>query len=306
MTQELGSDPARTAPRAGPRASLGANALGAVFMIGAMACFAIEDAAIKAAARTLPVGQVLMLFGLGGAAVFALWARLAGARLLVAEAAAPAMLIRAVFEVTGRLFYVLAITLIPLSAATVILQATPLVVVAGAALLFGERVGWRRWLAILVGLAGVVIIVQPGANSFSWLSVLAVIGTLGFAGRDLASRAAPAALGSAQLGFYGFLAIIVAGAGYALWQGTPLVWPDAGAALWLGLSITAGVAAYTCLMRAMRTGEVSAVTPFRYTRLLFGVGLGVALFGETVTPAMGLGAGLIVLSGLFILWRGQR
>ena len=67
-----------------------------------------------------------------------------------------------------------------------------------------------------------------------------------------------------------------------------------------------GVAAYSSLMKAMRTGEVSAVTPFRYTRLLFGIGFGVLLFDEHLDLAMLIGSGLIVVSGLFILWSGRR
>lgn len=282
-----------------------ANLIGSAWMVVAMACFAVEDVFIKAASATVPVSQILILFGIGGAVVFALAATLRGEPLYTRAVLSPAMRLRAVFEVIGRLFFGLAITLTPLSSATVILQAAPLVVVAGAALVFKERVGWRRWIAILIGLAGVVILLQPGTSSFSPLAILAVLGMLGFAGRDLASRAAPASLSATLLGLYGFLAIIVAGSLYAIWTGEAFVWP-AAPAMWPVLGATlAGVAAYLCLMIAMRTGEVSAVTPFRYTRLVFGVGFGVLLFGEAVSALMLAGGGLIVLSGLFILWRGR-
>ena len=274
-------------------------------MIASMALFAIEDAFVKAAAQILPVGQILVIFGLGGAAVFAASAICNKDALFVLDVVSRPMRIRVVFEISGRLFYVLAITLTPLSAATVILQATPLVVVAGAAIVFGEKVGWRRWVAILVGLCGVIVIIQPGTDSFSALSILAVIGMIGFAGRDLASRAAPLTLSTSALGFYGFLAVVVAGALVAIWQGTPFESPDSETTLNLGGAIMAGVAAYACLMRAMRIGEVSAVTPFRYTRLLFGIILGVVVFDETLSSTMVLGAGLIAFSGLFILWRGK-
>lgn len=285
---------------------LRANLHGSLWMIAAMAFFAVEDALIKTAAQSLPIGQVLILFGLGGVAVFVGLARANGQAILTRDVLAPAMRIRVLFEVTGRLFYTIAISLVPLSAATVILQATPLVVVAGAALVFGERVGWRRWTAILIGLLGVVIIVKPGTDSFSLLSLLAVIGMIGFAGRDLASRAAPAGLGTMVLGVYGFLAVVIAGVLFALWQGAAFVVPGPVAALCLTGAVLAGVAAYAFLMKAMRTGEVSAVTPFRYTRLLFGIALGVIVFGEALTPTMLLGSGLIVLSGLFIRWRGRQ
>jgi drug/metabolite transporter (DMT)-like permease len=283
-----------------------ADLVGAVWMIAAMAVFAIEDALIKVAAQTLPVGQILILLGLGGVAAFGGVARLSGQRLFPAEVLSRAMRVRAAFEIIGRLFYALAISMIPLSAATVILQATPLVVVAGAAVIFGETVGWRRWTAILIGLSGVLVIVRPGAEGVSALLLLAVIGMIGFAGRDLASRAAPAGLSTAILGLYGFASIVVAGAALSVWQGAAFVAPDGEVAACLLGAVLAGVAAYACLMKAMRTGDVSAVTPFRYTRLLFGIGLGVAVFEERVTGAMMLGSALIVVSGLFIAWRGKQ
>ena len=256
-----------------------ANLAGSIWMIAAMAIFAIEDAFIKAVSEVLPVGQVLIIFGLGGALVFACLALINREPLFSPDVVSRPMCIRVVFEITGRLFYVLALSLIPLSAATVILQATPLVVVAGAALVFGEKVGWRRWTAIFVGLIGVVIIIQPGTDSFSVLSLLAIIGMIGFAGRDLASRAAPALLSTTILGLYGFVSIVVAGGLFAIWQDVAFVMPDA---------------------------EISAVTPFRYSRLLFGIALGILLFDERLDLAMVVGSGLIVISGLFILWRGRQ
>ena len=119
------------------------NLIGSAWMIAAMAGFALEDALLKAASVALPIWQVLVLFGAGGAAVFACVAGLRGTPLLQPDVLSRPMKIRVLFEILGRLFYVLAIALTPLSSATVILQATPLVVVAGAALFF-----WRnRWLA---------------------------------------------------------------------------------------------------------------------------------------------------------------
>lgn len=282
-----------------------ANLFGSIWMIASMAGFAFEDTFIKGASTKLPVGQILTLFGLGGAFVFACIAVVNKDLLFDKAVVSRPMRIRVFFEIIGRLFYVLAISLIPLSAATVILQATPLVVVAGAALVFGEKVGWRRWAAIFVGLLGVIVIIQPGTDGFSMLSVLAIIGMIGFAGRDLASRAAPASLGTSVLGFYGFLSIVVAGGLFSLWEAVPFVPLDTKVSYYLMGAVLAGVAAYSFLMKAMRTGEVSAVTPFRYTRLLFGIGFGIAFFGEQLSYSMVFGSSLVVISGLFILWRGK-
>ena len=284
-----------------------ANRAGALFMIAAMAGFAIEDTFLKAAAQYLSVAQVMVLFGGGGAMVFALWLRAKRQPLVPKDAFSRPMQVRVVFEIFGRLFFTLSLALTPLSSTTVILQATPLVVVGFAALVLGERVGWRRWVAIVIGLLGVVLVVRPGADSFSLLSLLAVGGMLGFAGRDLASRAAPASLSTAVLGLYGFLAIVVAGALYgAVWEGVAFHTPQPVALVLIVGAVASGVFAYSALMRAMRTGDVSAVTPFRYSRLLFGVALGVLVFGERMDAMMALGCGFIVLSGLFIMARKRQ
>src|SRR5690606_22731429 len=100
----------------------------------------------------------------------------------------PLMLTRSACEVAGRLFFALALALTPLSSASAILQATPLVVTLGGVLFFKETVGWQRWLAIAVGFIGVVVIIRPGLDGFQPASIFAVLGTLGFAGRDLATR----------------------------------------------------------------------------------------------------------------------
>ena len=275
-------------------------------MIAAMAGFAVEDMLLKSAAQTLPVSLVMIIFGAGGMIGFALIAAFRGEALFPPAARHPAIPIRALFEVTGRLFYTLAIAFTPLSSSTTILQAAPIVVVAGAALIFGERVGWRRWCAIVIGMLGVLIVLRPGADSFTPASLLAVLGMLGFAGRDLATRAAPSGVGTNALGVYGFAAIVVAGAGYGWGTGAPVVIPSVYASLMLVAAILFGVGAYSALTLAMRTGDVSAVTPFRYTRLVFGVLLGVLVFGERPDLYMIVGSAVVVASGLFILARGRK
>ncbi len=166
--------------------------------------------------------------------------------------------------------------------------------------------GLRRWAAIFIGLAGVVVIIYPGSDSFSLLSILEILGMLGFAGRDLASRAAPSSLSTSILRLYGFLAVVIAGALYSVWEAVPFVYPNIETSRYLLAAVMSGIVAYFRLMKAMRIGEISAVTPFRYSRLLFGVAFGVLLFDEQLDISMLIGCGLIVVSGLFILWRGKQ
>lgn len=287
------------------------NLRGSLFMVLAMLGFAIEDMALKRVAGAgMPVGEILIFFGGGGALLFALLTGMQGQPLWHPAVISPRMLLKAAFEVMGRLFYTLAIALTALSSASAILQATPLVVVAGAALIFGEKVGWRRWSAILLGLAGVLVILRPGLAGFTPASLLAVLGLIGFAGRDLATRAAPKVLSNFQLGIYGFLAMVPTGAGLLLWQGWMgqggAVAPDAMMVVQLCGAVIVGVAAYWALTVAMRTGEVSVVTPFRYTRLVFALILGVLVFGERPDLATLIGSATVVAAGIYTLLRSRR
>jgi drug/metabolite transporter (DMT)-like permease len=282
------------------------NLRGIGWMIASMAAFAIEDAFLKTVTKQLPVGQVLMMFGAAGLCVFALMARRAGASIFQAQVLTKNMLFRAVFEFFGRLFYVLAIALTPMSSATAILQSAPLFVVLGARIFLREKVDAKTWIAIFLGLFGVLIILRPSAADFSLLSLLALIGTLGFVGRDLFSRTAPSSLTKEVLGFYGFTTMMIAGACYAVWDGKPFVSLQAQQFLMLAAALLAGVFAYTALMTAMRTGSIGAVTPYRYSRLLFGISIGVIVFGEQLDAPMLLGCAIVIGAGLFIGWQNQR
>ncbi len=279
-----------------------ANQRGSLFMVFAMAGFAVEDMFIKSAAKAMPLGQVLALMGALGVLWFALQSRRVGEPAFPAALRSRTMLVRSSFEMVGRLFYSLAIALTPISVASAILQATPLVVVAGAALIFGERVGLWRWALTALGFAGVLVILRPGLEGFDALAILAVIGLLGFAGRDLATRAAPPALSNAQLGVAGFAVLGLAGLIILGVEGGPVL-PDAlPLAKALGAAVF-GILGYSYLTRAMRTGEVSAVTPFRYTRLLFALLVGVVVFGERPDLATLIGSAMIVGCGVLILTR---
>lgn len=278
---------------------------GSLLMVLAMATFALEDMWIKIVTRELPVGQVLILFGLGGMAVFAALARAQRQPLWHPGFCTRPLVARALAEVTGRLGYTLAIALTPLSTASAILQATPLVVAGGAVVFFGERVGWRRWLAIALGFVGVLMILRPGVGGFEMTSMFAVVGTLGFAGRDLATRAAPKSMTNLQLGLFGFAMLVIAGGLALAWTGGA-VWPSVAAWLYLGLATGIGVMAYNALTGAMRHGEISVVAPFRYTRLVFAMALGIVVFAERPDALTLLGSAVIVSSGLFTLIRSSK
>ncbi|WP_290703994.1 DMT family transporter [Amphritea sp.] len=281
------------------------NTRGSIFMVLAMAAFAIEDMFIKASANTMPIGLILMLFGLGGMLIFIFLTWQRKERVLQPSIMSRPLLIRAGSEVVGRLCFALAITLTPLSSASAILQATPLVVLLGAAIVFGEHIDFKRWLAVLIGFAGVLMIIRPGLDGFNPASLFAVISTLGFAGRDLATRAAPPVLSNMQLGVYGFFVLIPTGFILQLYTGEPLV-VNFEAGYQIVGAIIFGVIAYNSLTIAMRSGDVSVVTPFRYTRLLFALILGIIIFDERPDLMTLIGGMIVVLSGGYTLLQSRR
>ncbi len=281
------------------------NLRGILLMVAAMAGFSVEDALIKAAAASVPVGQILMLLGIGGAVIFGTLARLQGARLLTPVVFSRPVLLRNAAEMLGTMTFVNAIALLPLSTVTAILQATPLAVTLGAALFLGAEVGWRRWTAILVGFAGVLIIVRPGAEGVEAGALLAVAGVFFLAARDLATRATPASVPSTVIATYGFASVIPAGAILLAFSGGAMM-PEPRAGLLIAAALVIGVFAYYAIIAAMRVGEIAVVTPFRYTRLLFAVGIGMAVFGERPDALTYLGAVLVIGSGLYTLLREAR
>lgn len=282
------------------------NLRGAILMVLAMLGFAIEDSFIKLMGNALPVGQILTLLGLGGSAVFAVIVRVQGRALFEREMLAGPVILRGAGEIIGTICFISAIVFTPLSTASAILQATPLVVTLGAALFLGESVGWRRWAAILVGFAGVLMIIRPGLEGFSPLSLFAVGGVLGLALRDIATRKTSATLSTMQLSFLGFLVLIPAGLAMLAVTGQRFAPLDARLMALMAASVSIGVFAYYGIVAAMRVGEVSFVTPFRYSRLIFAMIIGIAFFGERPDALTLLGGAIIVASGIYTVLRERK
>ncbi|HBS38816.1 MAG TPA: EamA family transporter [Rhodobacteraceae bacterium] len=274
-------------------------------MVLSMAGFAIEDMLIKYIALEMPTGQFLMLIGAGGALIFTLMAWRQGQAVLSADFLQPTIIIRNLGEVIGTLGFVTALVLTPLSSASAILQATPLAVTLGAALFLREAVGWRRWSAILIGFCGVVAVIRPGLEGFQPASLFAVLGVIGLATRDVATRATPATISSLVLSAHGFGMLVPAGA-FLLWISGGAVAPSAQGYGLLFAALIIGVSAYYALTLSMRLGDVAVVTPFRYVRLVFALFIGVTVFHEQPDAWTLGGAAIIILSGLYTFFRERQ
>ena len=278
------------------------NLIGIMLMLGAMAMFAIEDAFIKKLSAGIGTGQILVLLGIGGFAIFAAIAKRQGAQIFSRDLLLGPVLLRNFGEIMGTSGYVLAVVLTPLSSASAILQATPLAVALGAALFLGQAVGWRRWVAIIAGFIGVLIVIRPGLEGFQPASLFAVQGVIGLSIRDLATRAMPSRVSSMVLSAFGFGVVIPAGMVIMLFEG-PAVIPDGAQSLLIAAALIVGPVGYYMIVAAMRVGEVAVVTPYRYVRLVFAMIIGVLAFGEVLDFYTLLGASIIIGSGLFTIYR---
>jgi drug/metabolite transporter (DMT)-like permease len=290
---------ARLAPRTAPRSD---NLTGILLMLAAMALFAVEDLFLKWAAAGLPLGQIILISGALGGLVFVLMAWRQGQGVLVKDALHPAVMARNLGEMIGSAAYVAALAVVPLGTVAAVLQAMPLALTMGAALVFGERVGWRRWTAISVGFAGVLLVLRPGGESFRLEALLVLVSVAGVVLRDLAARAIPARVTTAQVSAWGLMALTVMGAGMlAVTGGARGI--SGHEALILTGAVVFGTAGYWAITSASRVGEVAVVAPFRYSRLVFSMGLGVVFLAERPDMMTLIGAAVIVGSGLYAFAR---
>lgn len=278
------------------------NFRGILLMVASMAGFAIEDMFIKWSAAGMPTGQILLLLGVFGTPFFAALTRRQGLRVMTRDAVHPMVVLRNLGEMVGTAGFVTALALIPLSTATAVFQAMPLFVTMGAAVFLGETVGWRRWSAILVGFAGVLLIIRPGLAGFQPETLWSLLAVLGLGVRDLATRKIPARISTTQLSVWGFMAVAILGAGMLLASGGAVM-PSGVQSVWLTGALICGLGAYWALTQANRLGEVSAITPFRYSRLVFGLLIGAFVFGERPDVITLSGAALIIGAGLYTFAR---
>lgn len=170
------------------------NLRGIGLMVASMAGFALADMFIKGVSGRIPVGEILLVIGIGGTLIFAISAISRGEAVIARDFFSPVILIKNLGEMIGTFGFVTALALTPISTVSAILQATLLAVTLGAAIFMQEAVGWRRWSAITVGLIGVLIIIRPGLAGFETASLFAVLAVFGLSIRDLATRAAPKSL----------------------------------------------------------------------------------------------------------------
>ena len=271
----------------------------------AMASFTIVDAITKAVSTEMNFGEIMLVRGVFAIALVATLAWHRDALRPLPTLMMKPIALRVAGEVGGTISFMAAIVHLPLANTAAIVQALPLAITFGAALIFGEPVGWRRWLAIIAGFVGVLIVVRPGVEGFSQFSLLALTSVVFCAVRDLATKQVPVEIPSLFITLVTTVTIAITGAVILVPLGG---WtPPSGRAL--GLLAFAAVLlliGYQCIIMALRSGDISAVAPFRYSALLWAMLLGYLVFGDVPDAMMVTGASIIVLSGLYAFYRERK
>lgn len=281
------------------------NTRAMILMTAAMAAFAVCDAFIKLASQRLGIGQIVMLFSFGAFVLFVSVMRTRGEPLFTRGILHHGVLIRTFGEAAGTLGLMLALANVPLSLASALLQAQPLAATMAAALILREAVGIRRWMAIATGFVGVLVILRPGLAGFDPNALWGVLAVLGLSLRDVGTRMLPSEISSAFVNAWALLAVALIGAVMMLtgpgWEAldSDLVLLHVGMIVSVSLALIA-------IVGALRAGEISAVAPFRYTRMVFALILAFLVFGEVPDWATWSGTALVIASGLYAYLRERR
>ena len=280
------------------------NIRGALFMVGSMICFAVNDAVIKSLGGVLPIFQTLAVRGGIVVIVLAVMVMRSGWRVQeLRRRDKMILLLRVAAEVGAAFFIVTALFNMELANMTAILQILPLTIPLAAFIFLGEPLGWRRLLAIFIGFLGMLFIVKPGSDGFNVYSLFCLAAVLCVTIRDLTARSLGAKLSSQEMSL--FAAIGVFGAASVATMFEP--WVAISLTSWAALcgSSLAILLGYLVSVYAIRTGDVSFTAQFRYIGLIAALILGYVFFGEWPDRLALMGAAIIVGTGAFTLYRQQ-
>lgn len=272
-------------------------------MIGGGLLLTMNDGVVKWLSGDYQVGQILTFRGAAAVILITgvlLWRR----EFNIFEVRYPKVqLLRAVLMIASTFLFVNGLRLMPLADTVAIAFVGPIFVTALAPILLSERVGWRRWSAVLVGFAGVLIILRPGGDGLHWAALLPAGAALCGACRDLLTRGISHGEASGTTLFYSTLGVALAAAVTA-----PFGWQTPALAD-LGLFVVAGMLlsiAHFLHIETFRFAEAAVVTPFKYSALLWAMAIGFLVWGDIPDNRTLLGAALLIGSGLYIFHREGR
>jgi drug/metabolite transporter (DMT)-like permease len=279
------------------------NVRGIVAMLIAMAAFVSGDAVMKLMSARLPTGETMFIRGWIAALIIWPLAYGTGALSNLRQHMTRILAIRSGAEMGAAVFFQNALSRLPFADVSAILQINPLVVTAAAAVFLGEKIGWRRWTATAVGMLGVLLIIRPGGAAFQWASLL-LLGATGFSVlRDLITRRLPAGVPVLLMTALSSTAVGVSSLGFLPFE--TWLWPSLLDVLALAVPAVMMLTGQLLVVISIRSGEVSAVVPFRYSAILWTLILSLLIWGELPDRWTLLGIGIVTLAGLYTFHREQ-
>ena len=284
-----------------PAITAAATRRGIFAIIASQACFVIGDATVKLAAAHLPTGEIIVVRGFFATLVI-------GGMILASGAAAkarlvfrPVVLLRAAVEAVTIAAFISALPFLPLGNVVAITQAAPLITAMLLVLVYKEQVGWRRWSAIFVGFAGVMLVVKPGPQGLSPAAALLLLSALCIAVRDLITRKIPAVIPSLIITLATTEVAVLTGLGLGLAEAW--VVPRGADYLLLIAAAVATTLGNFCVVLAFRGTDTGIVSPFRYIIVVFALIMGYAVWREVPDVYALAGTALVVGSGIFMIYR---
>ena len=278
------------------------NLRGIIAMMLAMALFVLNDTFVKLARVHWDAGQTLVVRGVFALVFLLVWLKLSGIADRLGTMFHRTLVLRGAIEGMIATSFITAISEIPLADITAILMLAPLIITALSMVIFGEKIGWRRWSAVVVGFCGMLLVVRPGGSIPLFSLGLALLAVIGVGFRDIVTRRIPPEIPSVVVAITSTLGTFLGG---ALVSAGGMGWQPATPHL---LMLTGSAAAFVVLgnyamIEACRDVELSVVSPFRYAVMLWAILLGIVVFGEWPTPIAIAGLVLIGASGLYTLHR---
>jgi drug/metabolite transporter (DMT)-like permease len=279
------------------------NRRGILGMLVAMALFSANDALLKLASASLPPGQIMAVRGLFATMIALAIVAAAGHTRVLGKLASPFVLLRAGLESAVAFLFITSLAHLPIATITAIAQSTPILMSLAMVLLGLEKVGWRSWASILAGFLGVLVIVRPGPEGFDVYALLAIGVAAMVAARDIATRFVPADVPTPVITLSTTSAVGVAGLVVGIAEG----WPPLAARelAYIGAAAVLVTLGNFAVIVAFRGTEVSVVSPFRYSVILWAVLSGLIVFGEWPDTLAFVGIALIVGSGVYTIHREQ-
>ena len=288
----------------GAQALMSENFRGATLMMVCMSAFVLNDAFVRLAGNTLPLAQILFLRGILTTTLLLIFALYIGVfKLRVSRSDKWKIFFRSVTESVTAYFFLTAVMHMPFANVTAILQILPMTVTLSSAFVFKEKVGILRLGLIIIGFLGVILIINPSSDGFNWYSVYALIAVASITIRDLLTRKLSDEVPALLPTFSASLGVLVFS--FVLMLSTPIQPMDMDNSLFIVAAAFFIIFGYYTAVSAMRVGEVSFVSPFRYSAILFALLIGFLFFQEQPDAYAFLGIIIIMTSGILLMIRNN-